>query len=298
VTHATEQPQSAVALDEGQRPPVDPAPAPAHGLRSMTESLPSALEPELRRIIDTAVARVAAIELEAIREARELTQRSEEEARQALSFALDRAFNLINTLELLASTVSGMAEALKIELDDAIDALKRVPEPESALAREMAEAAAPPQPAEAVTEPGPDPVARPEAAAAAPAHTEPVAPPESAVAEEPPAPEPPTPAPQAVAEAAPAEPQPEEPPESVKLGAMPVEQLEQVAEDTATEEVSVSDSRSNGYPAAERQAESLAAVGADSGEEAPRTVMHTPSSGDGRPAVPNRRRGLMRRLFG
>ena len=37
----------------------------------MTETLPSALEPELRRIIDTAVARVAAIELDAIREARE-----------------------------------------------------------------------------------------------------------------------------------------------------------------------------------------------------------------------------------
>jgi outer membrane biosynthesis protein TonB len=111
----------------------------------MAQTLPAALEPELRRIIDTAVARVASIELDAIREARELTQRSEQEAREALRFALDRAFNLINTLELLAATVSGMAEALKIELDDAIDALRNVPEPESALAKEMAarETAAP-----------------------------------------------------------------------------------------------------------------------------------------------------------
>ena len=105
----------------------------------MAETLPAALEPELRRIIDTAVARVAAIELEAIHEARELTQRSEKEAREALRFALDRAFNLIATLELLASTVSGMADALKIELDDAIDALRKVPEPESELAKELAQ---------------------------------------------------------------------------------------------------------------------------------------------------------------
>ena len=107
----------------------------------MAETLPAALEPELRRIIDTAVARVAAIELEAIHEARELTQRSEKEAREALRFALDRAFNLIATLELLASTVSGMADALKIELDDAIGALRKVPEPESELAKELAERA-------------------------------------------------------------------------------------------------------------------------------------------------------------
>ncbi|MGH6912984.1 MAG: hypothetical protein ACREH3_04675, partial [Geminicoccales bacterium] len=141
----------------------------------MAETLPSALEPELRRIIDTAVARVAAIELDAIREARELTQRSEQEAREALRFALDRAFNLINTLELLAATVGGMAEALKIELDDAIDALRKVPEPESALAKEMAqrkpaqEAPAPaPAPAAAQEpEPEPEPAPQPEPAPAA-----------------------------------------------------------------------------------------------------------------------------------
>ena len=103
-----------------------------------TQELPAALEPELRRIIDTAVAGVAAIELEAIREARHLTQRSEREAREALGFAFDRAFHLIKSLELMAATVNGMAEALKTELDDAIRALRNVPEPESALSKELA----------------------------------------------------------------------------------------------------------------------------------------------------------------
>jgi hypothetical protein len=189
-------------------------------MRSLAETLPSALEPELRRIIDTAVARVAAIELEAIREARELTQRSEQEAREALRFALDRAFNLINTLELLAATVGGMAEALKIELDDAIAALRKVPEPESALAKEMA--------APATEVPAP-------------------------VQEAPPAPEP--------------EPEPEQP----------------------AEEPAITTQASNGgYPPAERQAESLVAASAEEPQE---------PSADGAPAVPARRRGLVRRLF-
>ena len=46
-----------------------------------SRNLPASLEPELRKIIDTADARVAAIELEAIKEARQITQRSEAEAR-------------------------------------------------------------------------------------------------------------------------------------------------------------------------------------------------------------------------
>ena len=146
-----------IAVEEAPAAPAaDPAPpAPQGAVKSMAETLPAALEPELRRIIDTAVARVAAIELEAIHEARELTQRSEKEAREALRFALDRAFNLIATLELLASTVSGMADALKIELDDAIDALRKVPEPESELAKELAQRA----PAQEAPTPEPEPVA-------------------------------------------------------------------------------------------------------------------------------------------
>jgi hypothetical protein len=253
---ATEAAEGPVAVQEASPPPAPaaaqppPAPAPeatAAGVRSMTEALPSALEPELRRIIDTAVARVAAIELEAIREARELTQRSEQEARDALRFALDRAFNLINTLELLAATVGGMAEALKIELDDAIAALRSVPEPESELAKELAAAA--------TQEPG--------SVQEAPPVVEP-----APVQEAPPVPEP-EPEP---------EPEPTAPPEPVPAAGEPVE-----------EEPVVAAQSNGGYPPAERQAESLAAATAHEPEGDPST--------DGAPAVPARRRGLMRRLF-
>ena len=109
----------------------------APDLTTMGEALPSALEPELRNIIDTAVARVAEIELAAIREARTLTQRSEEEGREALKYALDRAFQVLNSFELLTESISGMVAALRIELDDALDSLRTVHEPQSELSREL-----------------------------------------------------------------------------------------------------------------------------------------------------------------
>jgi hypothetical protein len=174
-------------------------PAPAVTPEAVTGSpqpprdLPAALEPELRRIIDTAVARVAAIELEAIREARHLSQRSEHEARDALRFALDRGLNLISSLELLAATVNGMADALKTELDDAIVALRNVSEPQSELAEQLMQQPPPPIEEEAETE---APV--PDAPAEEPAAEEP--------AVEQPAPEP-------AAEEAAAESQPEASPE-------------------------------------------------------------------------------------
>jgi hypothetical protein len=192
--------------------------------QSAASNLPAALEPELRRIIDTAVARVAAIELEAIKEARELTQRSEQEARDALRFALDRAFNLINSLELLAATVNGMAEALKVELDDAITALRNVPEPESALSRELAQQPAPAAPA--VEPPAP------ETAAAAQPEPAPEPQPEPAAAEPEPAPEP-EPQPVAAAEpepAAAAEPEPAPEPQPEPAAAEPAPAPEQPAE--------------------------------------------------------------------
>jgi hypothetical protein len=187
---------------------------PGSHVQSAASNLPSALEPELRRIIDTAVARVAAIELEAIREARELTQRSEQEAREALRFALDRAFNLINSLELLANTVNGMAEALKVELDDAITALRNVPEPASELSRELAQ-----EPAAA--EPEPEPAPAPEVAA---------------TPEPDPEPEPePEPEPQPVAVEQPAEPRVKLAP-LVRPAAQPAEQAEaSAATEQATE---------------------------------------------------------------
>ena len=247
--------------------PAAPPPAPAEGVRSMSESLPAALEPELRKIIDTAVARVAAIELEAIRDARELTQRSEQEAREALAFALDRAFNLINTLELLAATVSGMADALRIELDDAIDALRNVPQPESELGKELKQqegGSAPAPPEEAPAPEAPAPVV--------PVTPKVVTPP--AEAAPPPQPEAAAPSPEAEPEEREAEPE---------------------------ERVAAAVSRSNGYPPAERQAESLAIAPESEPETEPetekeRTVVRAPASQDGE-LVPARRRGLIRRLF-
>jgi outer membrane biosynthesis protein TonB len=240
----------------------------------MTEALPSALEPELRRIIDTAVARVAAIELEAIREARDLTQRSEQEARDALRFALDRAFNLINTLELLAATVAGMAEALKIELDDAIDALRNVPQPESALAKEMGQAAVPTPEPEPEPDPAPEPAPAPEQEAVLEA---------PAVPEPEPAPEP-EPEPQRPAAVAPP-----------SVAAAPADEAP-AQEETPTPEAQTG----NGYPPAQRQAESLAEVARDIHEPGPEpepTAVQATADEDGTPAVPARRRGLMRRLF-
>ena len=278
-------PKQEPAAQEAESAP-SPPPA-AAGARSMTESLPSALEPELRRIIDAAVARVAAIELEAIRDARELTQRSEQEARESLKFALDRAFNLIATLELMAATVSGMAEALKIELDDAIEALRKVPEPRSALAQELAPAApevqAAPEPAVAQPEATAPEATAPEAKEPEPAQPEP-------------APEPPKPEPAPVA----AQPEPELKPEA----AQPEPAPEPEAEAPTTEEPAAEPHR-NGHSPAERQAQSLAAAAArerdaqQEPEPEPERTMVTvgPSDGDGRPAVPVRRKGLMRRLF-
>jgi hypothetical protein len=177
--------------------------------------LPAALEPELRRIIDTAVARVAAIELEAIREARQLSQRSEHEARDALRFALDRGLNLISSLELLAATINGMADALKTELDDAIVALRNVSEPQSELAEQLMQQPPPPIEEEAETNaPVPDAPAAEEPVMEQPAAEQPPA--EQPAAEQPAAEQPATegPAPEPAAQEPAPESQPEAPPEA------------------------------------------------------------------------------------
>ena len=211
-----------VAVDESV-PETQPAPAVTPeaviGSPQAPGNLPDALEPELRRIIDTAVARVAAIELEAIREARHLTQRSEHEARDALRFALDRGLNLISSLELLAATVNGMAEALKTELDDAIVALRNVSEPQSELAEQLMQRPPPPIEEEAHREPqAEEPAPEPQAEQQAPEpEAEEPAPEPEPVAEES-APEPQAQEPEAQEpEAQEPEPQPQEPAPQVRL---------------------------------------------------------------------------------
>ena len=133
------------------------------------ETLPAALEPELRRIIDTAVARVAAIELDAIRQSRALTLRTEEEGREALKYALDRALELVKSFELLTVTIAGMVDALRVELDETMEALQAVQEPQSELSRELdarkaaaAETAPAIEPPVTVVEPEPEPQPEPE----------------------------------------------------------------------------------------------------------------------------------------
>ena len=197
---APDPPPAAASLSETQHELVARAPAKSH------ESLPSALEPELRKIIDTAVARVAEIELDAIRQSRALTQRSEEQGREALKYALDRAFQLMNSFELLTGTINGMLDALRAELDDAVQALRSVQEPESDLSRELDARRAAEAPA-AVAEPAPPPVVA-EPTERPPVVEEPVV--EAPVAEEPePAPVAAEPEPAPVAEEQAPEPAPE-----------------------------------------------------------------------------------------
>jgi hypothetical protein len=115
----------------------EPVAAEEAAVGPVSETLPLALEPELRKIIDTAVARVASVELQAIRESRQLTQRSEEEGREAMKYALDKSQQLVNSFELLTVTVAGMVSALRVELDAATAALHQANDPYSHLSRTL-----------------------------------------------------------------------------------------------------------------------------------------------------------------
>jgi hypothetical protein len=148
--------------------PAEPVAAEEAPVGPVNETLPLALEPELRTIIDTAVARVASIELQAIRESRQLTQRSEEEGRETMRYALDKSQQLVNSFELLTVTVAGMVSALRVELDAATAALHQANDPYSHLTRAVdTEPAAPealprvesPQALEDASIPEPDGVA-------------------------------------------------------------------------------------------------------------------------------------------
>ena len=134
---AVEEPTQEEPAQEAPAPEESPVQTPAvpDTAGPLNETLPVALEPELRRIIDTAVARVASIELEAIRESRQLTQRSEEEGREALKFALDRGLQLVNSFELMTVTITSMVSTLRVELDSALEALQQADDPYSHLTR-------------------------------------------------------------------------------------------------------------------------------------------------------------------
>ena len=67
-----------------------------------TERIAAALEPELREVIDMTMERVAEIEQETMREARELMASAGQNSQEAL----DRSSRLVNSVEVLTGTVS------------------------------------------------------------------------------------------------------------------------------------------------------------------------------------------------
>jgi hypothetical protein len=85
-----------------------------------TERIAAALEPELRRVIDMTMERVAEIEQETMRGARELMASSGQNSQEAL----DRSSRLVNNLDALTGTVSEVTSALRTEVDDVTESLR------------------------------------------------------------------------------------------------------------------------------------------------------------------------------
>ena len=85
-----------------------------------TERIAAALEPELREVIDMTMERVAEIEQETMREARELMVSAGQNSQEAL----DRSSRLVNSLDALTGTVSQVTSALRTEVDDVTESLR------------------------------------------------------------------------------------------------------------------------------------------------------------------------------
>jgi hypothetical protein len=88
-------------------------------------SIAARIEPELRAIVDQAVERVAAVEIEAVREAREQAQELERREGEALEKVLERLARLVDGLDLLGDSVSGMADSMRTEFDAVVAELSR-----------------------------------------------------------------------------------------------------------------------------------------------------------------------------
>lgn len=85
-----------------------------------TERIAAALEPELRRVIDMTMERVAEIEQETMRGTRELMVSAGQNSQEAL----DRSSRLVNSLDALTGTVSQVTSALRTEVDDVTESLR------------------------------------------------------------------------------------------------------------------------------------------------------------------------------
>jgi hypothetical protein len=147
--------------------PQQAAPAP-DGRPLDAQHLLSGIEPQLNEVIDAAVARVAQIEQAAVEEARQLVDRTHEEARDAYGAAIDRSSELIGRLEVLATAVNDLTIVLRTETDGVVQSLRGMRQATSQFPAAKAETQAPaPQPA-----PPPAPVAAPAAAEPAPPEPE------------------------------------------------------------------------------------------------------------------------------
>ena len=85
-----------------------------------TERIAAALEPELRRVIDMTMERVAEIEQKTMRGARELMASSRQNSQEVI----DRSARLGDRAEILIGTVNEMTPALRAEVDDVTDSLR------------------------------------------------------------------------------------------------------------------------------------------------------------------------------
>jgi hypothetical protein len=118
-----------------------------------TERIAAALEPELRRVIDMTMERVAEIERETIRGARELMVSAGQNSKEAL----DRSSRLVHSLEVMTGTVSQVTSTLRTEVDDVTAALRglhglKVDLPEETAGNASDAESQPPEP-----QPSPDP---------------------------------------------------------------------------------------------------------------------------------------------
>ena len=137
-----------------------------------TEHISAALGPELQRVIDTTMERVAEIERQTLNEARDLMVSSEHDSRDAL----ERSSRLVKSLEALTGTVSHVTSTLRTEVDEVTEALRGLRESRVQLPEELLEELVPrrshddgepAQPAPVEAEPPqaaalPDPQPRPE----------------------------------------------------------------------------------------------------------------------------------------
>jgi hypothetical protein len=125
-----------------------------------TERIAAALEPALREVIDMTMERVAKIEQETMREARELMASAGQNSQEAL----DHSSRLVNRAEVLTGTVARVTSDLRTEVDDVTASLRGLHGLKAELPQEMVEeqrdAEAEPQHAEAdqpEPQPSPDP---------------------------------------------------------------------------------------------------------------------------------------------